>query len=152
MLVAVASEKIRNVCLSDLDNILTIEKSCYHQPWTYEMFAQELNNPVSHFICYVENGNICGYLCYWYVAGEIEILNLATALNMQRQGVARLLLDFAFSVATSSGLSSAFLEVRSGNTAAVKLYKKVGFLQTGVRQRYYRDGEDAILMAKTFTV
>ncbi len=152
MLVELSTEKIRKVGSLDLDEILLIEKSCYVQPWSYEMFAQELENPVANFICYVENATICGYLCYWYVAGEIEILNVATAVNKQRCGIARALLEFAFSQADQSELTGAFLEVRSGNSGAIALYEKVGFRKIGIRQHYYRDGEDAILMGKDFTL
>jgi Acetyltransferases len=49
--------------------------------------------------------------------------------------------------AWSEGAVRAFLEVRSGNTAAQAMYKKYGFIVAGVRLRYYKDNnEDAILM------
>ncbi len=150
-LVAPVIEKIRTVIDSDLDDILIIENSCYASAWSYEMFQQELENPAARFICYVDNDVICGYLCYWYVAGEIEILNLATTVHRQRLGIARQLLEFAFSQYDSDRLDNAFLEVRSGNFKALALYEKVGFIKSGIRPKYYRDGEDAILMIKHFT-
>jgi ribosomal-protein-alanine N-acetyltransferase len=49
--------------------------------------------------------------------------------------------------AREEGARHAFLEVRAGNLAAQTLYKKYGFITTGVRPRYYKDNdEDAILM------
>ena len=149
-LVDLSTEKIRNVTVSDLDAILTIENNCYAQPWSYRMLAQELDNPVANFICSIENGKICGYLCYWYVAGEVEILNIATALHMQRRGIAGKLLEYAFGQVDQNQLTAAFLEVRSSNSGAIALYEKVGFRKTGLRKNYYRDGEDAILMARAF--
>ena len=39
------------------------------------------------------------------------------------------------------------LEVRSSNIKAQNLYKKFGFIQEGIRKKYYEDNkEDAILM------
>ncbi len=142
--------KIRNVLKTDLDEILKIEKACYPEPWTRGMFLQEIENPVARFICYEQDRHICGYLCYWNVAGEVEILNLATARHMQRQGVARTLLAHAFDQEGQQDLASAFLEVRSSNSGAFLLYRRNGFRQIGVRRNYYRNGEDAILMMKTF--
>ncbi len=36
-----------------------------------------------------------------------------------------------------------FLEVRENNTAAIALYKKIGFKQTTIRKKYYRNGDNA---------
>ena len=38
------------------------------------------------------------------------------------------------------------LEVRRGNRAALRLYRRHGYRPVGMRPRYYDDGEDAILM------
>ena len=43
-----------------------------------------------------------------------------------------------------------YLEVRCSNTAAVKLYEKLGFTIQQRLKTYYRDGEDAYLMAINF--
>jgi ribosomal-protein-alanine N-acetyltransferase len=40
------------------------------------------------------------------------------------------------------------LEVRRSNKSALELYRKNGFVQTGVAHSYYTDGEDAIQMEK----
>jgi ribosomal-protein-alanine N-acetyltransferase len=49
--------------------------------------------------------------------------------------------------ARAEGAAHAFLEVRAGNTSALALYKKYGFVVAGVRPHYYKDNnEDAILM------
>jgi ribosomal-protein-alanine N-acetyltransferase len=45
------------------------------------------------------------------------------------------------------GALKVFLEVRRSNEAALALYHKLGFIEDGVRKRYYSDNhEDAILM------
>jgi ribosomal-protein-alanine N-acetyltransferase len=41
-----------------------------------------------------------------------------------------------------------YLEVRVSNESAVQLYKKLGFIIKSRLKSYYRDGEDAFLMAK----
>ena len=44
------------------------------------------------------------------------------------------------------------LEVRVSNLAARSLYQKLGFVEVGVRPRYYEDtGEDAVLMDYAIT-
>ena len=39
-----------------------------------------------------------------------------------------------------------FLEVRAGNVAARRLYRRLGFRDLGVRRGYYGPGQDAIVM------
>lgn len=49
---------------------------------------------------------------------------------------------------TSSAGASAWLEVRASNVGAVALYEQLNFTKRATRQKYYSDGEDAIVMCK----
>jgi ribosomal-protein-alanine N-acetyltransferase len=47
------------------------------------------------------------------------------------------------------GVGHVFLEVRAGNAAALALYRKSDFQETGLRRGYYADPpEDAVVMAR----
>jgi ribosomal-protein-alanine N-acetyltransferase len=39
-----------------------------------------------------------------------------------------------------------FLEVATGNTAALALYRREGFVEVGRRCRYYADSSDALVL------
>lgn len=135
----------------DLDAVLAIERSCYPHPWSRRQFLQELENPVaSILVCEIEN-KVVGYICYWLILGEMEILNVATAPQLRRNGIAARLLEQAFERCSLTELLSSWLEVRSGNQAAISLYQRYGFKPSGTRRAYYRDGEDALVMVKKFT-
>jgi ribosomal-protein-alanine N-acetyltransferase len=43
-----------------------------------------------------------------------------------------------------------YLEVRTSNMSAVRMYEKLGFQIKSRLRTYYRDGEDAFLMALEF--
>ncbi len=88
---------------------------------------------------------LLGVLLCWRMADEVEVLDLAVAREWRRQGWGRLLLKEALLHESQKGAKKAFLEVRRGNDAARRLYESCGFQQEGVRVRYYRDGEDALL-------
>ncbi len=141
---------IRVVAESDLAVMVRIEEDCYPLPWSQQQFVQELENPVATLlVCEIEN-QIVGYICYWLIGGEMEILNLATAPELRRKGIAARLMTQAFSRCRSEKLTSVWLEVRAANQAAINLYQRSGFRQSGIRKAYYRDGEDAIVMVKRF--
>jgi ribosomal-protein-alanine N-acetyltransferase len=81
-----------------------------------------------------------------FVVGDAHVTNIAVAAERQRSGVAtRLLAQLAWE-AINRGCEALTLEVRVSNTGAQALYRKFGFVPAGVRQRYYENTEDAIVM------
>ena len=49
--------------------------------------------------------------------------------------------------AQERGAVCSTLEVRAGNEAAIRLYESLGFVQAGIRKKYYPDNkEDAVVM------
>lgn len=141
---------IRLITEFDLEDVMSIETESYPHPWSHRQFSQEIENPVSSILVYEAEERIVGYICYWLIVGEMQILNIATSLQFRRQGVAVQLLEEAFRRCSQVDLSSAWLEVRSGNIGAIALYQHYGFILSGIRKAYYRDGEDALVMVKTF--
>lgn len=134
---------------ADLPQLLELERSCYGQPWGEVQFRAELAASHAHLdLCFVA-GTLAGYHCWWLLQGELEVLNLATAPDFRRRGIAAGLLEAALATAQNAGLERALLEVRAGNTGAIALYRRFGFREYGRRPRYYHDGEDALLMERT---
>lgn len=142
---------IKSLREEDLAAVQRIEQLSYPHPWPGQQFLQELNNSVSSVDLLWVGGRLAGYICYWLIVGEMQILNVATAPEFRRQGVGDRLLQHAFDACAAQGLERAWLEVRTGNRAAIALYQKYGFVADAVRKGYYRDGEDALLMVKDFT-
>jgi ribosomal-protein-alanine N-acetyltransferase len=79
-------------------------------------------------------------------ADEVEILLVAVVPHARRRGVGRALVE---ALLADAGARRAHLEVRASNRAAIALYERTGFVAAGVRKRYYADGEDALVMART---
>lgn len=86
------------------------------------------------------------------VAGEAEILTLATHPDHRRHGLARAVLATLESRARTQGAEVIFLEVDTANTAARALYAAAGYGPAGLRRGYYRhaDGQasDALVLRK----
>jgi len=141
---------IRPLAKENLPGVLTIERQSYPSPWTQQQFEEELANPVSTIEVLWCHAQLAGYICYWLIAGELQVLNIATAAKFRRQGVAGHLLNHVFQACKAEELERAWLEVRAGNRAAIELYRKQGFVADTLRAGYYRDGEDALLMVKDF--
>ena len=79
-----------------------------------------------------------------------HVVSVAVLPVFRNRGLGKILVEEAMRGAILRKCDELYLEVRCSNTAAVRLYENLGFL---IRQRlktYYRDGEDAYLMAVEF--
>jgi len=135
-----------------LGSIIEIENMSFSTPWSPACFLQEIRNPVSHLWGAVREQELNGYICFWMLDLEIQVLDLAVHLQERRKGLGRLLLSHMIETAASRDLESVWLEVRVSNAGAIRLYQDLGFVQVGVRRKYYSDTqEDAKVMHLTLT-
>jgi [ribosomal protein S18]-alanine N-acetyltransferase len=88
-----------------------------------------------------------GFVLARQVAGEAEILTLAVQAKAARSGLGWRLMQAATREAHARGGESMFLEVDAGNTAALGLYRKLGFEKVGERRGYYKDDKGAVSTA-----
>jgi ribosomal-protein-alanine N-acetyltransferase len=80
---------------------------------------------------------IVGFALSRTVFEESELLLIATHPDAQRSGVGYSLAKAVIDQSAKKGAKMVFLEVREGNPA-LALYLRVGFLQVGWRENYYR--------------
>ena len=80
---------------------------------------------------------------------EAEVLMLAAAAGVRRQGRAAALLHAARTQAAARGATTLVLEVAVGNSAALALYTAAGLAPVGRRARYYSNGDDALILRVT---
>lgn len=134
---------------ADLPAVLDIERTSFPNPWSAALFLQELRLPFSRIMIVRDQRaaeSVLGYLCRWFVADEIHILNVAVHPKHRRHGIGALLLHEALREARDLHTEAVTLEVRRGNTAARRLYAALHFEEVGVRRNYYGSGEDALIM------
>ena len=139
---------IRKMILSDVEQVVAIDKASFPLPWPPSSFHFELTENLASRSWVAElDKKIVGMLVGWLIVDEIHIATLATHAEFRRQGIGKKLLVHALKSARNEGAVKSFLEVREGNQAAREMYRKLGYVEDGVRKRYYKDNnEDAILM------
>lgn len=130
----------------DLGRVVEIEKRSFPSPWTKLMIEREFNLGHSLSFVFEDDGEVKGYVFARVVAEELHILNLAVADQFRRKGIGELLLSHVLEQGMTAGCENAFLEVRTHNLAAIRLYNKAGFAVIRKRNRYYEDGSDAYEM------
>ena len=129
--------------------VAALEKLCFRDPWSENSIAGELSNPLSLWLVAVDGDCVTGYVGSQSVMGETDMMNIAVDPNYRRQGVAAALIGELVRQLKDQGNHCLTLEVRASNDAAIKLYEKLGFAQTGRRPNYYRSPkEDALILRK----
>jgi len=69
----------------------------------------------------------------------------------RQKGIGRALVEESIAGVKLKKADELYLEVRCSNREAIGLYEKLGFIIKQRLKAYYRDGEDAYLMAIEFT-
>jgi ribosomal-protein-alanine N-acetyltransferase len=139
---------LRAIHDGDVEVLAEMEKRCFKEPWTAEMFSALLSYPFQHGFIAEEGGQVCGYCCLSVVFDEAEILNIAVDTSYRKRGFGEQILESVLEKAKELGAEKCFLEVRVSNFPAISLYEKYGYQTFGVRAKYYPDGEDAYVMKK----
>lgn len=136
---------------ADIDDVLAIESASFSHPWNRTHFLDELKSPYSFpLTAFDGNGQLVGYICPMLLLDEGHILDVAVDSRFRGCGLGRMLVERVLSFCRDGGAEFVSLEVRASNSTAIGLYRRLGFVETGRRPRYYQDGEDAILMEHIF--
>jgi ribosomal-protein-alanine N-acetyltransferase len=108
----------------------------------------------SHRAAWVdEDGNgLTGYVMTRTVGEIADLQRIAVRPGHRRAGRARALLAAALERAGADGAGRMLLEVSAANAGALAFYAAEGFVEIDRRRRYYRDGSDAVVMARELLV
>lgn len=129
--------------------VLPIEQAVHVKPWSAGVLQSEIDLVAKgerYYVVLMSEGETVGYAGLMFVSDEAHITNIAIDPSFQRRGLARLLLVHLATEAIERGSQALTLEVRVSNVAAQGLYREFGFAPAGVRQRYYENSEDALVM------
>jgi ribosomal-protein-alanine N-acetyltransferase len=119
-------------------------------PWSASAFVSELGRRHNHYVAARTADKLVGYAGITRLGllppHEYEIHTIGVDPAFHGQGTGRRLLDSLLDFADGG---TVFLEVRTDNAAAIALYRSAGFVEVGLRKRYYRaSGADAYTMRR----
>ena len=141
--------EIRRARPDDAPAIAEIEELSFSDPWDRKDIFSYICSDTGMCFVAAEDGKPIAYLIGRLIAPEGEIYRVAVAPHKRQRGVGYRLLDYAVKTSKGQGLEILFLEVRSRNIPARKLYTAYGFKEIGVRKNYYKDPQDdAIVMLR----
>ncbi len=127
--------------------IFEVEKACFKDFWTLKMLSEELDNPLCDVITRETDGKITAYAIGRTAADEGEIFRVGVLPEYRGRHFALEMLQVMHERMRTRGAARVFLEVRSRNTPAIRLYEGLGYKKIAVRRNYYGD-DDAFVYQK----
>lgn len=128
-----------------VDGVYQIEKICFTHAWSKADIEKQLELETSHFLVALDDDKVVGYMGLQIFSGEGYVTNVAVLPEYRRQGIAQSLILQQL----ENDMDFITLEVRRSNSDAIKLYKKMGFENMGIRPKFYSDPtEDAVIMTR----
>ena len=141
--------RVRQAVLADLDAIWAIESAVFAgEAWSIEMMRDELTaDHRQYFVLVDESDTVRGYGGLLAIGEDGDIQTIALDPAVRAAGHGRRLMDALLDEADARGVRKVFLEVRADNPVARGLYASIGFVEIGLRPRYYQpDDVDAVVM------
>ncbi len=144
---------ITNMREQHVAQVAELEKLCFSDPWSENSVASELNNELSLWLVCEEGGKVLGYVGSQTVMGESDMMNVAVHPDCRSQGIATSLIVGLVEELRKRGSRCLTLEVRASNENAIRVYRRLGFMEVGRRKNYYRNPkEDALILRKEWEI
>lgn len=142
-------ERVEKLSQRYLNDVYEISKAEFgSSSWSFKMFEEELIEPNRFSYCVTENGRVLSFInvleCEGENGREYNILNIAS--SVKNKGYATKLIEKVIEKAKADGIVNLWLEVDAENARAISLYQKLGFKQIAVRKKYYKNGNDALIL------
>ncbi len=136
---------IRPATPADADALAALHRVCFDDPWRASDLHALLSAPGGFAVIAPREG----FCIMRLAADEAEVHSLGVVPERRGAGLGGKLLDAALVGAALRGAVQAHLEVAIDNSAALRLYKRAGFVRAGLRRAYYARGDgrvDAIVL------
>jgi [ribosomal protein S18]-alanine N-acetyltransferase len=138
---AIAPYAIRRGDVNDIAQVMIIMSESfnpkYGEAWSAAQCESMLSLPGSWLLLADIGEHPAAFSLTRSIAGEAELLLIATRPIFQRHDIGRALINHVLADCSNAQISVVHLEVRADNPA-LSFYKAIGFEQVGVRPNYYR--------------
>lgn len=129
---------------TDFDAVAALESAAFDRPVPAAGLEIVLERPEVFriYVLRMPERPVAAFCACALVVDELHISTIAVASDCRRRGLATGLMQRVLDDCAAEGVRRATLEVRVSNTAARKLYERLGFSIAAVRKGYYAAPEE----------
>ena len=133
----------------DLPQVARLEAALFPEPLDLESLLRLLAMPVTYYLAVKKGDLLAGYIGFQIFGPMAHTISMGVHPEHRREGLATLIQKTADRVAANRGARWFSGEVRVSNTAQLKfLLEKLGWIKIGVCPRFFKNGEDAVVVWK----
>ena len=125
---------IKQVKKDDLSKLTEIYKDIFDYPASKKNFENYFKEDTIK-IWKISIQKIIGFVIFYHVRDEIEIIHIGIMKSCQRKNYGSLIVS---KIKKIKNIRKIFLEVSIENTQAINFYLKNGFKKIGIRKAYYK--------------
>jgi ribosomal-protein-alanine N-acetyltransferase len=147
---------VRQAELSDINEIMKINKVCLPENYSFDFFYRILSD--FGYACVIGEleEEIIGYVLsrierpftsfLGVQSAKGHVISIAIIPKYRRKGLGIKIMKYGLKKLIDHEVETIYLEVRVSNVAAIEMYRKLGFYIKKEFKEYYRDGESAFVM------
>jgi ribosomal-protein-alanine N-acetyltransferase len=154
----VGDYNVRRCGNDDIQSVISINLAVLPEHYSNYFFEDLLRSSPESFLVAEKEECVVGYIMCRVEYGfsnfkrfsltrKGHIVSIAVSEGHRQKGLGNALVRNALKALNLKGCTEAYLEVRVSNDVAVRLYKQIGFEISTTMEGYYRDNEEAYLMA-----
>ena len=150
--------KIRFATSKDIAEVISINFKTLPEHYSNSFFMELLLDSPETFVVAENNNKIIGYIMcrieYGFsvikkmsLARKGHVVSFAVLEEYRGKGIGKKLVEQSIEGMKIRKCNESYLEVRTDNIPAIKLYESLGFDRIATLNTYYKDGRNAFLMS-----
>ena len=150
--------RIRFATSRDIAEIISINFKTLPEHYSNSFFMELLLDSPETFVVAENNNKIIGYIMcrieYGFsvikkmsLARKGHVVSFAVLEEYRGKGIGKKLVEQSIEGMKIRKCNESYLEVRTDNIPAIKLYESLGFDRIATLNTYYKDGRNAFLMS-----
>lgn len=138
----------KNLSALDVETITQFNKQYFLDGWTENMIISAFSTQRFCIVGAFLDEVLVGYIAFTIGLDTADIESVVVKPTERKKGIAIALIKNAEEQIKAFKIDKILLEVRESNVPAISLYQKNGFNVISKRNKYYHDGENALVMIK----
>lgn len=130
----------------DLPQIARLERAFFPEPLSIIQLARLQFEPNTYYIVARKRRRLAGYIGFQKFGPTAQTISMAVHPDHHRQGLATALQLTANQTAANRGARWFTGQVRVSNAQQLQFLEKLGWQRIGVCSRFFRNGEDAVVV------